>query len=280
MTTRIRTCAAVVCVFSLIAPTMSRAWGSNAQRLIANKAVDTLPPEMQPFFDANRDFIGRHASDPLDWLDKSPATEQPHHFIMLDKYGKFPFAMLPRDYKAAVIKYGKAKVAANGVLPWQIGVYSEKLTDALRSGNWEQAKLAAAWLAAYVAESHDPFDTTENFDGKISGQPGVNQRFSSGLVDKYSLFFPLRPNDATFISDPTDHAFEACLDSYAWLDNILLADLRARSGLSGYGDDYYDRFYNLAGAIVIRQLSDASTDVGSYWMTAWINAGRPALPPR
>ncbi|HYB61295.1 MAG TPA: hypothetical protein VEH50_07435 [Methylomirabilota bacterium] len=278
MTTRIRTCAAVVCMFSLIAPAMSRAWGSNAERLIANKAVDTLPPEMQPFFDANRDFIGRHATDPLDWLDKSPATEQRNHYIMLDKYGKFPFAMLPRNYKAAVTKYGKTKVVANGVLPWQIGVYSEKLTDALRSGNWEQAKLAAAWLAGYVAESYDPFDTTENFDGRISGQPGVNQRFSSGLVDKYSLFFPLRPNDASFISDPTDHAFDACLDSYAWLDNILLADARARRGLSDYGDDYYDRFYNLAGAIVIRQLSDASTDVGSYWMTAWINAGRPALP--
>jgi hypothetical protein len=29
---------------------------------------------------------------------------------------------------------------------------------------------------------------------------------------------------------------------------------------------------------LIRQLSEASTDVGSYWMTAWINAGRPQLP--
>jgi len=25
-------------------------------------------------------------------------------------------------------------------------------------------------------------------------------------------------------------------------------------------------------------LSEASTDVGSYWLTAWINAGRPAMP--
>ena len=31
---------------------------------------------------------------------------------------------------------------------------------------------------------------------------------------------------------------------------------------------------------LIHQLSDAATDVGSYWMTAWINAGRPQLPPQ
>ncbi len=280
MRSRIRTGAAFLCAYLLIAPTLGHAWGSNAERLIANKAVDTLPSEMQPFFDANRDFIARHASDPLEWLQKNPTTEPSNHWIMLDRYGKFPFANLPRSYKSAVTKYGKAKVAANGVLPWQIGVYSARLTEALRSGNWEQAKLEAAWLANYVAESHDPFNTTENFDGKISAQPGVNQRFGSNLVDRYSLFFPLRPNDAAFINDPTDHAFEDCLDSYAWLDNILLADLRAKRGLNDYADDYYDRFYNLAGAVLIRQLSDASTDVGSYWMTAWINAGRPALPSR
>jgi hypothetical protein len=29
---------------------------------------------------------------------------------------------------------------------------------------------------------------------------------------------------------------------------------------------------------LIRQLSDAATDVGSYWLTAWVNAGRPQLP--
>ena len=34
-----------------------------------------------------------------------------------------------------------------------------------------------------------PFNTTINMDGKLSAQPGVNERFSSGLVDRYQLFF-------------------------------------------------------------------------------------------
>ena len=201
-----------------------------------------------------------------------------NHFIALDKYGRFPYDALPRVYKFALAKYGKAKLDANGLLPWQIGVYSEKLTDAMKAGKWEEAKLDAAILANYVADAHDPFNTTDNFDGHLSGQIGVNERFGAGLIDRYSSFFPMRPNDAVFIEDPTDHAFEACLSAHSWLETVLLADRNARRGENSYNDDYYDRFYNQAAAILIRQLSDAASDVGSYWLTAWINAGRPQLP--
>jgi hypothetical protein len=151
---------------------------------------------------------------------------------------------------------------------------------AMRDHDWGQARLAAAYLAAYVAQSHDPFHTTENFDGHLSGQSGADVRFGSNLVDRYSLFFPMRPDDAVYLTDPTDHAFDACMSAHSRVENILLADRRAREGLSDYTDEYYDRFYNVAGAILIRQLSEASTDVGSYWLTAWINAGKPQLPPQ
>jgi len=85
----------------------------------------------------------------------------------------------------------------------------------------------------------------------------------------------MRPNDAFFISDPTDRAFEACLGSHSWLETILLADRNARRGENSFTDEYYDRFYNQAAAILIRQLSDAATDVGSFWLTAWVKR-RPA----
>lgn len=261
-------------------PQLVRAWGENAERLIAGKAIETLPPDIRGFFEANRDFLSHHATDPLDQLAKSPTTERRNEYLYLDHYGKFPFDALPRDYKAATEKFSKSKLEASGVLPWQIGVYSQKLTAAMRDHDWEEVRLDAADLAAYVAQAHDPFHTTENFDGHLSGQMGVDQRFGTNLIDRYSMFFPMRPNDASFLQDPTDHAFDECMSAHAALENILLADRRAREGLTDYTDEYYDRFYNLAGAILIRQLSDAASDVGSYWLTAWINAGRPQLPPQ
>lgn len=269
--------AALILVAYMLLPISAVAWGNNGQRLIVSHAVDTLPAELRPFFEANRSFLIQHVNDPLNNLDKHP-NERQNHFIELDRYGKFPFEALPRNYKAALAKYGKTKIETTGLLPWQVGVYSAKLTEDLRNGRWEEAKLDAALLANYVAEAHDPFNTTENYDGKITGQSGINDRFNTILIDRYGSFFPMNPHDASFIADPTDYAFDMCLSAHSLVESILLDDRSARKGLSSYTDEYYDRFYNLTAGALIKQLSDASTDVGSYWLTAWTNAGKPALP--
>jgi hypothetical protein len=258
-------------------PASAMGWGRKGQKLVINQAIDTLPPEVRGFFDANRGFLLQHVNDPLEAMAKS-ATERRNHYLYLDKYGRFPFEMLPRNYKAAVSKIGKWKLEGNGLLPWQVGVYSQKLTEAMKAGRWEDARVNAALLALYVAETDDPFHTTDNFDGHLSGQTGIDERFGGMLVDRFSSFFPMRPSDAAFIGDPTDHAFESCLTSHTSIENILLADRNARQGQTSYTDEYYDRFYNQSAAILIRQLSSAATDTGSYWLTAWINAGRPPLP--
>ena len=268
---------ALVVLLLLVASPVSFGWGDNARRLITDKAVDTLPDEMQSWFQSNRYALIQHVNAVAEAEAKIP-TGSRNNFIELDHYGPFPFAELPRSYTDAVEKFSKRTVRAHGQLPWEIGLYSKKLTDALRAHNWEEARIDAATLAYYISAAHDPFRSTTNNDGTLSGQPGVNDRFGVGLVDHYQRFFFMRPNEAAFIRDPTDHAFEMSLNAHSWLENILLADRRAHAGLSAYNDEYYDRFYAYAGAVLIRQLTDASTDIGSYWMSAWINAGRPQLP--
>ncbi|HME13521.1 MAG TPA: hypothetical protein VKF79_11695 [Candidatus Acidoferrum sp.] len=267
---------AVVALAALL-PHAAHAWGRNGQKLIVNQAIDTLPPEIRGYFEANRATLLQHVSDPVDLMAKS-TTERRNHYLYFDKYGRFPFAALPRNYKAAVSKVGKWKLEGNGLLPWQVGVYSQKLTEAMKMGHWDEAKIDAAILAFYVGETNDPFHTTDNYDGRLSGQVGIDERFGSTLVDRFSSFFPMRPNDASFIGDPTDHAFESSLASHSVIENVLLADRNAQLGQTSYTDEYYDRFYNLSAAILIHQLSNAATDTGSYWLTAWINAGRPQLP--
>jgi hypothetical protein len=253
----------------------SYGWGESAERLITNKAVDTLPDEMVPFFEANRQFLVEHVTEP-----EGVKADDHTGFIQLDHYGQFPFSALPHSYSEASLKYTKRVLVQYGVLPWQIGIESEKLTDSFRAHEWGEAKLSAAALAHFVAAADDPFNTTVNFDGHLSNQPGINQRYNVGLIDRYQLFFFVKANQAAYIPEPTERAFDMCLEAHSWLENILLSDRRAHEGLTNYGDDYYDHFYAQAGAVLIRQLSDASTDVGSYWMTAWINAGRPQLPSR
>src|SRR4051794_29818088 len=168
------------------------AWGGNAQKLVVNQAIDTLPLELRSYFEANRAFLAQHVVDPLEAETKTPA-ERHNHFLRLDKYGRFPFDALPRSYKAAVTKFGKSKLESTGLLPWQIGVYSQRLTEAMKLGRWDEAKLHAAILASYVSEAHDPFNTTDNFDGHLSAQTGISERFGTTLIDRFSSFFPMRP---------------------------------------------------------------------------------------
>ncbi len=239
--------------------------------------MSTLPPPMRAFFEHNRGFLLAHANDPRQWTKKD-RYEKMRQYIFLDKYGSFPYLKLPHNYQAAVQVFGEGKVKSNGVLPWQIGEYSLKLTNAMKAGKWDEAREDAAALGFYVADAHDPLHTTENYDGQLTGQTGLGERFGTQLFDRYSHFFIFRPNDAEKIDDPTGYAFQMVLEAHTWVDQIILADRLARDDLPGYNEDYFDRFYSRVGSTVMKEISMAAHDVGSYWYTSWLNAGQPALP--
>jgi len=252
-------------------------WEATGARLVTNKGMDALPYPLRSFFEAHRYEIATLASDPSRW-DEGDRKQLYHGYIRLDAYGEFPFAALPRNYDAALRKYGRQRLTQRGTLPWQIGLYSLRLQEAFKAGDPERIVQQAALLAHYVAEAHDPFNTTQNFDGSRTGQVGVDARYAQSLVERYQMFFIIRPAGAFKIADPTEYAFGMVLEAHTWVDNILLADSQARAEQPDYNDAYYDTFYDQAGAILIRQLTHASQDIGSYWYTAWVNAGSPSLP--
>lgn len=255
------------------------AWGPTAHRLVNSWAVQALPPEIRSFFEANRQFLIDHANDPDAWMLKD-RYERKRHYIYLDKYGIFPYLNLPHSFKRAVEQYGSGRINRDGLLPWQIGEYSLRLTNALKARNWEEAKQNAAVLGHYVADAHDPLNTSQNFDGQLTGQTGLASRFGIRLIDRYTNFFIFRPDEATKIDDPTEYAFQAVLEAHTWVDHIILEDRRSLEGLADFNDDYFDRFYSQVGSAAMRQINAAAHDAGSYWYTAWLNAGRPALPGR
>lgn len=278
-----RGCARVLAMFfvlagvALMTAPSAYAWGREAHRLADDWAIGTLPPNLRNYYQANRGFILNHANDPEEWMKKD-RYEQMRHYIYLNKYGIFPYLELPHSYKAAVEKYGLKHITRNGVLPWQVGEYSLKLTNAFRARDWEQVRLNSAAVAFYIADAHDPLHTTQNYDGQLTGQTGLGMRFGTELVERYSHFFMFRPDNATKVSDPTEHAFQMLLEANTWVNQIVLADLVTQNGLPGYTDAYFDAFYSRVGSTAMKEISEAAHDIGSYWYSAWLNAGRPELP--
>lgn len=254
-------------------------WGPRAHRIVNDKAIDALPPELKTFYSNNRSYLVEHSND----ADKVPATDRAEavrHFIYFDKYGKYPFPLLPHNYNVARQQYGGIKLNKNGILPWYIGEYHLRLTKAFRARNWEAVKENSAWLAHYVADATDPFQLTENYNGQLSGQSGIRNRIGIHLFDRYANFLLLRPARIEYLKDPTENAFQIGLQNYVWVDNFLLADRRSFEASHGYNEDYFERLYNEIGPVVSREISEAIENVGSYWYTAWVNAGKPAVPPQ
>jgi hypothetical protein len=201
-------------------PHVALAWGPAAHDIVDTWAIQTLPPEIRPFFENNRPFLVEHAND-TDELMKKDRYERMRHYIYLDKYGVFPYTTLPHVYAQAKEKLGSSRIIRDGVLPWQIGEFSLRLTKAMKAGNWEEVKLDAAALAHYVADAHDPLHTTQNFDGQLTLQSGLSARFDIHLFDRYSKLFIMHPESAEKIDDPTEYAFQTCLASNVWVNLVI-----------------------------------------------------------
>ncbi|MGH9327082.1 MAG: hypothetical protein ACRD2B_10440 [Terriglobia bacterium] len=266
-------------LLTLLASPVCLAWGPQAHRLTTRRAVDTLPPTMKSFFQAHLPDLLAHVNDPSQWMKKD-RYERLRHYICLDAYGRFPYLKLPHSYQQAIQQYGKRRIGRRGTLPWQIGAFSLRLTDELHHEKWSEALEDAAVLGYYVTDAHDPLNTTENYDGQLTGQAGLAARFGSDLIQRYKNFMLFRADPAVKIDDPTEHAFQIVLESNTWVDRILLADRNALDDLPGYNEDYFDRFDTAVSSIVMEELGHAAHDIGSYWYTAWVNAGQPALPSR
>lgn len=272
-----------VSVMVLAAPAPADAWGFAGHRLITQRALELLPPELKPFFEKYKDEIVMRSVDPDLWRNIG-WEDDPNHFVDFGapEYGPFPFAELPREYDLAVEKFGVDLVRRNGMLPWR---FSEEFGRLRR--DFEEFKrpapytvsnvvLFAAIASHYIEDAHQPFHATINFDGRATGNDGIHSRFERDLIERFASRLRLTPAPPRAISRSRDLAFDALLESYKLVDPILAADKEAAAGKETYDDAYYEAFFVKVQPILERRLSEAISAVASTIISAWEQAGRPA----
>ena len=126
---------AATCIGATATP--AHAWGYDAHQLIMDRAIALLPVQLRPFFEQNRATLVERSIDPDVWqVAGFNDREAPNHFLDLDweGYGKYPFSELPRDYSAAVAKFGKQRIEQNGTLPWRVEEIYGSLRRSFESG--------------------------------------------------------------------------------------------------------------------------------------------------
>lgn len=261
------------------------AWGLEAHRFIMDRAIDRLPPELRPFYQAARPYLVERSVDPDMWRLAGWDDEPPRHFLDMDAYGTYPFPDLPRDYDRAVERYGAEFVRQNGLAPWRIAEVYGKLRRAFeeqkRGGSdyaLSNARFYSAILAHYVSDVHVPLHAVVNYDGQVTGQWGIHSRFESELFERYRDRLRIAPADLAPVRDPRAFAFDALLASYQATAGVLAADARAVAGRTQYDDGYFEMLFGDLHGTLEDRVSASIAAVSATITGAWEAAGKPALP--
>ena len=268
------------------------AWGFWGHQQINHYAVFTLPPEMFGFFKQQLAFVTEHAVDP-DKRRYADPEEAARHFIDLDRYGEHPFDSLPRRWDDAVKKIGEDTLKAHGIVPWHVQVMLQRLTKAFKEHDRERILRNAAELGHYIGDAHVPLHCTRNYNGQLTGQNGIHGFWESRIPEMYGDKWEKMSGRAVYIKNPSETIWQILRESYAAHDSVLNIEKQLskefppdkkysyeeRGGMlvKVYSASYAEAYHQKLNGMVERRLFSAIHMVGSFWYTAWVNAGMPAL---
>lgn len=261
----------VLAALVLAGPAPVLAWGPIVHQTVTERAVDTLPKGLKPFYKNHMLELPSLSPD-----EEEAGDEGRERRFAIDRLAPFPFAEVPRREADFKEKYGAAG-AEIGRLPWMIQDTFARLVEAFRSGDKTRILAESDTLAALVTDLRNPLALTDNSDGQKSGQHGLWVRVAARLPGGMGKALSLNPDAAHLLEDPAGHVFGVINATYVWVDNILYQEELAKRGKGGYGEIYYEALAERAGPILRQHLSAAAGDVGSFWYTAWTQAGRPEL---
>lgn len=255
-----------VCLALLAGPSFG--WSDAVYRLILRKAIDTLPKAEKKFFQDHRFEM------PSLIPDEDPPVRPEGRRFAIDSLGIFPFTDVPQE--EALMKAG-TDLRVVGRLPFLLLEAQERLVEAFKSGDKARILEAADAVGILASDLNNPLIFSKNFDGQETDQPGLLTRFSTQLAEGMDRRLKLNPEAARLLDNPREFVFGSIARNYVWVDNILYADSLAHRGKASYGGAYFESFELRAGKLLAEVLSSAAADVGSFWYTAWTDAGRPEL---
>ena len=278
--------AALALFVGLMVPSTAQAWGLEAHRFIMDRAIALLPAELRPMFEANRAMVVERAIDPDTWRIAGDADEAPNHFLDIDAegYGEYPFAALPRNYDEAVAKFGRARITQTGLLPWRTEEIYGNLRRAFESygrgnayGEFDIPFLSAV-LAHYISDAHVPLHGVVNYNGQLTGQPGLHDRWERFLFETYRERLNVAPRPVAPVRNPREFIFDRILEDTKLVPALLKSDVDAIGTRDVYDAAYYDAFYRANKTVMEDRLNGSIAGVAAMIAGAWEAAGKPSVP--
>ncbi len=279
-------------IIGLLLILLCSSWGFYAHYRINRLAVFTLPKAMAGFYRANIEFITEHAisADKRRYVD---STEAPRHFLNADHYGKKPFNAIPQNWDDAVLKYSADTIVKYGTLPWTIQFNYYRLVKAFKEHDTTAILNTSANLGHYIADAHVPLHLTQNYNGQLTNQTGIHTLWESRIPELFGNHYNYYAGRAHYIQGPLAEAFKICRSSFKRVDTVLRFErilnrsfppdkkyalvMHGKKYVKDYSVTYARAYQKILRGMVERRMRSAILAVGSYWYSAWIDAGQPDL---
>lgn len=268
------------------------AWGFWGHKRINRMAVFTLPPAMFSFYKKHIEFLTEHAVDP-DKRRYASADEAPRHYIDLDHYPANERDSIPLFWNDAVKKYSEDTLKAYGIVPWHVVRQLNMLTNAFKEKNINHILNYSADLGHYIADAHVPLHTTENYNGQLTNQHGIHGFWESRLPELNGESYDYFLGRAKYVAHPQPEIWKVVHSSHAAVDTVLkfeaalsnqfpadqkyVVEQRGATVVTTYSKAFSDAYDKMLDGMVEKRMRASIIAVGSFWYTAWINAGQPAL---
>lgn len=266
-------------------------WGFFGHQKINRLAVFTLPPEMIGFYKRNINFITEASVNP-DKRRYAVVDEAARHYLDLDHYGDSALTKMPRYWKAAVEKYSEDTLKAYGIVPWHIERMYHRLRDAFMIRDPDQILKVSAEIGHYLADAHVPLHTTENYNGQLTGQEGIHGFWESRLPELFSEHYNFFVGKGEYIPNTQLEAWKAITLAHSALDSVLLFEkqltkkfgerkfsfeTKGKLTQKNYSREFSKAYHDALSGMVERHMKICIRRIGSFWYTAWVDAGQPDL---
>lgn len=253
------------------------AWGGTTHRQISFAAAVSVPDDMAAWHEY-ASILGKHSVNPDIWKSSDP-DEAPRHYIDLEHHGgrnaRLPEQM-PSDTSVEYRAYQDY-----GIVPWIIMQCQEALTGAMQSNDWTQATRIAAAMGHYVGDAHQPLHCTANFDGQFTGNHGIHLRWEIEMPRRIRPRARPQREHAVYMDDPWTALQQWVCAAHTNTAPIFEADEQANWESRGNMDSdiYFHALWKQTGNLFTHQVEQSIAHLASLWYTAWVDAGRPAIPP-
>jgi hypothetical protein len=134
---------------------------------------------------------------------------------------------------------------------------------------------------------------TQNYNGQLTHQDGIYALWESRLPELFSNKYNYYVGKARYIENPLYEAFKICRASFKCVDSTLRferminktipADKKyelvkhGNKNVKDYSVAYAKTYHASLKGMIARRMRLAILEVGSFWYSAWVDAGQPDL---